>query len=505
MLLPRRAHERGNVWPSVLIRILSGMTCLLLSAQTLVAAPVVWDHIEDPLVRAAQFDLLVGEPFEAITRLEADLDQEHIKHRPAQAQLVLGSMYLANGAYHKAASIFETLGNRTDNSDQPQQVQNLAWLSLAQVQYQHGQMDEALASLQRINGELSGLAQQEHLLLSAMLLMQQQNFDQAVVNLRQLGKKSLVRELREKSVWETYGRFNLGVALFRQGKEEEGRRLLEKLGSGAADTEEGRALRDKANLMLAYHHLNKNEAEKAQQYFVKTRLQGPMSSRALLGLGRVYSANELHKKSLVPWLKLSKMDASDPAVQDGLLAVPFAFGQLEAFKQALEYYQLALEKFKIEVEQVRQAKAAVNSGALADTLAHVVGSQSAEQHWLVQDLLNTPGGRYLWQLFTTHEFQETLKNYAQLRRSLERLEQWSSQIDSAKDLEPTHRRELEKRVAGLQSELLSVLERTQTHLKILAQETLKRHEQRLLGYASEARFSMAQMYDYASKRWGSEQ
>ena len=505
MLLAGRVHERGNVWPSVLTRILSGMTCLLLSAQTLVAAPVVWEHIEDPLVRAAQFDLLVGEPFEAITRLEADLDQGHIKHRPAQAQLVLGSMYLANGAYHKAASIFETLGNRTDNSDQPQQVQNLAWLSLAQMQYQHGQIDEALASLQRINGELSGLAQQERLLLSAMLLMQQQNFDQAVVNLRQMGKKSLVRELREKSVWETYGRFNLGVALFRQGKEEEGRTLLEKLGSEAADTEEGRALRDKAHLMLAYHHLNKNEAEKAQQYFVKMRLQGPMSSRALLGLGRVYSANELHKKSLVPWLKLSKMDASDPAVQDGLLAVPFAFGQLEAFKQALEYYQLALEKFKVEVEQVRQAEAAVNNGALADTLARVVGSQPAEQHWLVQDLPNTPGGRYLWQLFTTHEFQETLKNYARLRRSLERLEQWSSQIDSAKDLEPTHRRELEKRVAGLQSELLSVLERIQTHLKILAQETLKRHEQRLLGYASEARFSMAQMYDYASKRWGSEQ
>ncbi len=491
----------GHVRLPALKRMLRGVFCMLLSTQALVAAPVVWDSIEDPLVRAAQFDLLVGAPFEAVTRLEADLAQGYIKHQPAQAQLVLGGMYLASGAHHKAAAIFAALGS----SGQPQQVQNLAWLSLAQVQYQHGQTNEALESLRRISGELPGQAQQERLLLSAMALMQQQHFGQAVTHLRQLGQKSLVQQLSEKSVWATYGRFNLGVALFRQGKEEEGRILLEELGSGAADTEESRALRDKANLTLAYHHLDKNEPEEAQRYFVKTRLQGPMSSQALLGLGRVYSAKDLHKKSLVPWLRLSKMDASDPAVQDSLLAVPFAFGQLEAFRQALEHYQLALEKFKSEVEQIDQAEAAVNNGALADKLVHIVSRQSMGQRWLVQDLSDTPGGRYLWQLFATNEFQETLKNYAQLRLSLGRLEQWSSQIDDARGLSPAHRRVLEKKVVNLQSELLSVLDRTQKHLKVLAQETLKHRKQRLLSYASEARFSMAQMYDYASRRWGGEQ
>ena len=486
---------------SRLKKMLGGVAYLLLSAQTLVAAPVMWERIEDPLVRAAQFDLLVGEPFEAITRLETDLGQGHIKHRPAQAQLVLGSMYLANGAHHKAALIFKAVGN----SDQPQELKNLAWLSLAQVQYQHGQTDKALMSLQRISGELLAQAQQERLLLSAMVLMQQQHFDQAVIYLRQLGERSLVKSLGEKSVWATYGRFNLGVALFRQGKEEEGLVLLEKLGSKGADTEENRTLRDKANLMLAYHYLDKNELEKAQQYVVKTRLQGPMSSQALLGLGRIYSAKELHKKSLVPWLKLIKMDASDPAVQDGLLAVPFAFGKLEGFKQALEHYQRALDTFKAEIEQVHQAEAAVNNGILTDKLVRVVAGQPVGQGGWKPNLPDTPGGRYLWQLFATNEFQETLKNHAQLRQSLLRLEQWSSQVSDAKGLAASHRRELEKKVVNLQNELLSVLERTQTHLEVLAQETLERRKQRLLGYASETRFSMAQMYDYASKRWGGEQ
>lgn len=471
---------------------------VLVSAQVLAAPPVVWDRIEDPLVRAAQFDLLVGKPFEAVTQLEADLSQGRIKHRPAQAQLVLGGMYLANGAHYKAAKIFERLGN----SGQPQAVRNQAWLSLAQVQYQRGQTQAALDSLQRISGELPSLAQQEHLLLSAMLLMQQQRFDKAVLALRQLGQKSLLQQLNEKSVWATYGRFNLGVALFRQGEEEEGRKLLEELGDSDADTEESLALRDKANLTLAFYYLGKQKPEKSQQYFVKTRLQGPMSSRALLGLGRAYSAKDLHKKSLVPWLKLSKMDASDPAVQDGLLAVPFAFGKLEAFKQALGYYQQALDKFKAELGQLRQAEAAVSSGVLVDRLARVAGGQSADQRWLAQELPNTPGGRYLWQLFATNEFQETLKNYTQLRMSLGRLEEWSSQIDGAKNLRPAQRAKLEERVLELQSELQTMVEQIQTHLKVLAQETLEQRKQRLLGYAGEARFSMAQIYDYASKRWG---
>ncbi len=481
--------------------LLAGFAGLAWQAQVLAETPIAWARIEDPLVRAAQFDLLMGEPFAALTQLEADLAQGRIHHRPEQAQLVLGGMYLANGAHHKAAKIFATLGN----SDQPQAVRNQAWLSLAQVQYQRGEAEASLASLGNIRGELPSQAQQEYLLLKAMLHMQQEDFAKAVNELRQLGKKSLVQQLSEKSIWATYGRFNLGVALFRQGEEEEGRKLLQELGDTPADSEEIRALRDKANLTLAFHFLGKNQPEKAQQYFVKTRLQGPMSSRALLGLGRAYAAKEMHKKALVPWLKLVKRDASDPAVQDGLLAVPFAFGKLEAYKQALEYYQQALEKFKAEMEQVRQAEEAVNSGALMDRLARAVASQSADQRWLVQELPDTPGGRYLWQLFATNEFQETLKNYAQLRLSLGRLEQWSSEIDDAKDLPPTQRKTLQRKVSALQGDLLAMLERIQAHLKVLAQESLAQRKQRLLGYAGEARFSMAQIYDYAAKRWGGEQ
>lgn len=476
---------------------------LLLGTDSLAAdtdAVLAWQGLEDPLLRAAQFDLLQGEPFVALTQLKAAQAQGHIKGPSGQLQLTLGGMYLAYGAHHRAAEIFTALGE----SGQPQAVRDLAWLRLAQVQYQRRQTDQALTSLGRIAAALPSQPQQERLLLMAMLLMQHQRFDEAITYLRQLGQKSLVQQLSEKSVWATYGRFNLGVALHRQGETQEGEKLLQELGAASATTEEELALRDKANLTLAFHYLAKEDPEQAQHYFEKTRLQGPMSSKALLGLGRAYSARQEHKKSLVPWLKLSQQNPSDPAVQDALLAVPYAFGQLNALKQALEYYQQALAVFKNEMQQVDRAEESVKRGVLVDSLARELGGQERPGYGALTDLPNTPGGHHLWQLFATHEFQETLKNYAQLRLSLGRLEQWSSEIDINEGLAPSQRQQLNTRILNAQGKVIDMLDRLQVHLQDLALAELDKRRQRLQSYAGEARFSMAQIYDYAAKRWGAE-
>ena len=482
-----------SLWNSVICFLV-----LMVCATNTMAAPIAWEHVENPHVRAAQYDGLMGDPFAAITQLMADQKQGRVQPRSAELQLVFGGLYLNYGSHRKAADIFKALGE----SNQPQNVRNLAWYSLARVQYQGGQGREALESLQRIKGDLPDEAQQERLLLSSMLLMEQQRYDEAVVNLKQLGKKSLVQQLSEKSVWATYGRFNMGVALFRQGHEQEGRKMLDELGTMSVVDEEGQSLRDKANLTLAYDYLNKQEPEKAQQYFVKTRLEGPMSSKALLGLGRVYSAQEQHKKSLVPWLKLIKRDASDPSVQDALLAVPFAFGKLNAYKQALQYYQSALASYKKELEQVNKAKNAVTNEILVDSLVRTMSGQSKDEQWLVSRLPDTSGGRYLWQLFATHEFQESLKNYAQVRLSMGKLEQWSSEIDDGNDMAPRQKRSMSKRITKLQSRLVGLVDQLRDHLKELSLKELENRKQRLVSYAADARFSMAQLYDYAAKRWG---
>ena len=213
--------RRKSLWVSTVCSLVV-MPC----ANFAIAAPIAWEHVENPHIRAAQYDGLMGDSFAAITQLLADQKQGRVQGQSAQMQLVLGGLYLNYGSHYKAADIFKALGE----SNQSQGVRNLAWYNLSRVQYQRGQGREALKSLQRIVGALSDEAQQERLLLTSMLLMEQQRYDEAVVNLKQLGKKSLVQQLNEKSVWATYGRFNLGVALFQQGQEQEGRKMLEELG-----------------------------------------------------------------------------------------------------------------------------------------------------------------------------------------------------------------------------------------------------------------------------------
>ncbi|NOX76438.1 MAG: tetratricopeptide repeat protein [Gammaproteobacteria bacterium] len=460
---------------------------------------VAWEGIKSPLLRAAQFELLMRRPVAAITRLLADQSQGYFARHPAQARLVLGGIYLAYGAHYKAESIFQGL----TIAEQPQGLRDMARYQLARLQFQRGQPDEALDSLGRIDGELPAKMQQERMLLSSLLFLQDDQFDEAEDNLRSMEHQAQRDDSDATSTWAAYGRFNLGVTLFRQGREQEGRKLLEAVGKMPADNSEIRALRDKANLTLAFSYLGLNEPDAAQKYFAKTRLEGPLSNKALLGLGRAYAARGEYKKALTPWMQLTKRDASDPSVQDGLLAVPFAFGKLEALKQSLGYYQSALNVYQQEMKQVHTAEAAVNNRALLDSLVRGVSSEALKQRWFLADLSDVPGARYLWPLFSTHEFQETLKNYTRIYRSRDTLTHWSARLGSG-DIDPQLRRSLQDRIDALEKKLSTTQQRLGTHLTQLALMELNRRKQRLVSYAAEVRFSMAQIYDYAAKRWGGE-
>ena len=61
---------------------------------------------------------------------------------------------------------------------------------------------------------------------------------------------------------------------------------------------------------------------------------------------------ENYRAALVPWLELQDRDLLDSAVQESLLAVPYAFGRLEAHGSAAEHYQYALAAFDGEMQRL---------------------------------------------------------------------------------------------------------------------------------------------------------
>jgi tetratricopeptide (TPR) repeat protein len=262
-------------------------------------------------------------------------------------------------------------------------------------------------------------------------------------------------------------------------------------------------LRDKANLVLGYGFLDKHKPDIAKGYLQRMKLTGPFSNKALLALGRSYSDSKQFKQSLIPWLKLIDRNPSDPAVQDALMAVPFSLGQLEAYKQSLEYYERAMQTFQAEIKKINKAADAVGGGKMLDGMIQVSQlEQYGEDERKLKSVLDTPEGRYLRPLLASYKFREALDNYAALRLSLGKLEHWSAIVGTYEELPQSKRREYDARIARVQSKVLLLVEKYRHYLQSMAYKELERRKERLVNYFNEARFSVAQIYDYAAKRWG---
>ena len=65
--------------------------------------------------------------------------------------------------------------------------------------------------------------------------------------------------------------------------------------------------------------------------------------------------------------------------------------------------------------------------------------------------------------------------------------------------------EYKNRIAKAQSKVILLVEKYRHYLQSMAYDELDRRKVRLVNYFNEARFSVAQIYDYASKRWGDKQ
>ena len=108
--------------------------------------------------------------------------------------------------------------------------------------------------------------------------------------------------------------------------------------------------------------------------------EGPQSNKALLGVGWADSAEKQFTKALVPWLELRDRNMLDAAVQESYLAIPYAYAQLDANKQAAEQYTLAVAAFGEEAQRIDQSIAAIRSGRLLDA---IVANDKGEQRGLV--------------------------------------------------------------------------------------------------------------------------
>ena len=399
-------------------------------------------HVQDLHFGDVLFQTFIEDDFEALTRLEAYRHWDLMPSHSAEADLLAGGLYLQLGMHNEAGQRFEALLGPTV----PSKIRGRAWFHLARVWYARGYYDRTVDSLAKIDAPLDPALESEKVQLWSNALMYLGRYDEAV---------RLLEGWRGNNAWTAYARFNLGVALLRSERLEQGTQLLDRVGQIRTTNEELLALRDKANLALGFALLQSGQAAAAKPALERVRLDGAQSSRALLGLGWAEAELNQYEAALTPWLELRDRNLLDAAVQEAYLAVPYAFARLGANAQAAEYYEQALTSFEAETRRIDQSVDNIRQGRLLQNLLGDPQGQAPQRGWFwqLQDLPDAPESRYLYPIFAGNDFQEGLKNYRDMNYLASTLGRWDENMVVYSDMIDARERAYAERIPRVDSML----------------------------------------------------
>jgi tetratricopeptide (TPR) repeat protein len=288
-------------------------------------------------------------------------------------------------------------------------------------------------------------------MLYAQVLMEQGRFADALTALESWRRPS--------DAWVGYAKYNIGVSLVRLGQIEAGARVLDEVGQLDPENPDLDALRDKANVALGYAWLQASRPVEAKPSLQRVRLNGPFSNKALLGVGWSDAEAADYRAALAPWLALRERSLLDSAVQESLLAVPYAFAQLGADKQAADHYVDAIEAFSSEIVRLTQSIESIEDGELITRLLGERLTQANEAsgwYWRLEHIPDSVESRYLYELLASNRFQEGLKNYRDLLQLNRNLDRWTESLGAFDDILDTRQRAYVQRLPNIDSSLSSV-------------------------------------------------
>ena len=395
--------------------------------------------VQDPHYGDSLFHFYQSRYFSAVTNL---MVSQHFARMPVhadEAEILRGGLFLSYGLHREAGEVFAQLIER----GAPPPVRDRAWYFLAKIRYQRGLLAEAEEALGRIDKPLPVAAlEEDRQLLTANVLLGRGRYAQAAAVLKAIAPTSEAAH---------YARYNLGVALIRDGKALDGGPVLAALGGLVTDNEDLRALRDRANVAMGFASLQQGNTILARDYLQRVRLTGPLSNKALLGFGWAAAEQKRFTNALAPWTELAQRDASDAAVLEARLAVPYAYAELGAHQQALALYQQAIGSFDREAAAIDASIAAIRDGKLLDGLMARNPGEEMGWFWNISELPEVPHLAPLAPIMAEHAFQEGFKNYRDLVFLGNNLRQWDEKLGVLRDMLANRRQAFAQKLPEVQA------------------------------------------------------
>jgi len=388
-----------------MIRAPLSVTGLLLFAF-LATSPSRSDELKDLYFGEALYHAHQGNFFEALERLDAEVRQHDALDEPEldtlydhinDAEFSLGDFELRYRMHHRAGrAIRAVLEGAVDEV-----VRNDAAYRLARIHFQKNQMADAMRALERIDGKVPESIRDDIKFLQANIFLAQGRPAESVDVLKRLeGSKS----------FGGFAAYNLGIAYLQDGEREAALTQLDRAGQIATDDHAELAIRDKSNLVLGTILLEDNDYSGAIPYLNRVRLDGPFSNQALLSAGWASMSTDDIERAVVPWSILADREVTDPATQEAMLALAYAFGRLDVHGRAAIYYGRALDSFGVEVSKLNESIESIRDGKFLEAL--IREEIRKDKDWVIhlRSLPETPETYYLMELLATHDFQTGLKN-----------------------------------------------------------------------------------------------
>ena len=415
-----------------------------------------------------------GQFFDALQRLDTELAQYHRLDEPTldslqyhikQADFSVGDFELDYWMHHRAGRAIKAVLE----ADVDEVVRNDAAFRLARIHFQKDQAQDALQALDRIHGKVPEAIKDDIEFLRANVYLA-------------LGRPAdaagALKRLQASGGLKGFAAYNLGIALLQADRAPEGLRQLDKAGQVAgSDTATG-AIRDKSNMLLGNLLARDSDFEHAQRAFDRVRLEGPFSNQALLSSGWADVSGKNYERALVPWSILIQRDATDSAVQEARLALPYAYGQLQVFGRAASLYGQALDSFGKELQKVDASTKSIREGKFLQALVREEIEQ--DRQWVVRlrSVPGTPETFYLTDLMASHDFQTALQNYLDLEDLRKRLVVWQNGFDAFDDIIRLRRQNYEPLLPKVDAQFKEL--DSQVRLRVEQRDHLQRRLHELL-------------------------
>jgi len=391
-------------------------------------------EVSDLRYGVALYNYYQNNYFDALSELQVAEQRGGIQGHSTDPQVITGGIQLSFGMTNTASELFASLIESGEVVD----TKSIAWYYMARLFYQRADFEASREHLSRIiTTELTDKLKADAAALDIQLLFRENEYELAGERLLAAQNNRDIAD--DFELWRPYLAYNLGAHYVRQKNKVAAQPLFDgitepKLSDSAKIRQEQLAMADRANTASGYSAFQEEKYQEALSYFGQVRQVSAFSDDALLGYGWSAARLEKYTLAIATWQLLSQRELASEAVQESLLAAPYAYLQLNLANEAIAGYQNAEKTFENELLEIDRIGNVILEQPLVDLLS--LDNNSVSYNWLDQadNYLVQPYVRSLIELFSYNRFQNSVQNIRDLDQIKHRLNDWKISMAAYDDL-----------------------------------------------------------------------